>query len=60
MNKYYQFSDEYKQLHNIFFNGAYYTISEIINSKVLEEKTKIKLIKQNLLITYMTKNLNYI
>ncbi len=48
MNKYYQFSDEYKQLHNIFFNGEYYTISEIINSKVLDDKTKIKLIKENL------------
>ena len=48
MNKYHQFSDEYKQLHNIFFNGAYYTISEIINSKVLDDKTKIKLIKENL------------
>ncbi len=48
MNKYYQYSDEYKSLHNIFYNGEYYTIVEIINSKVLDDKTKIKLIKENL------------
>ena len=48
MNKYYQFSDEYKSLHNIFFNGDYYTVLEIVNSKNLSDKIKVKLIKENL------------
>ena len=48
MNRYYQFSDEYKSLHNIFFNGHYYTVLEIINAKKLSNKIKVKLIKENL------------
>ena len=48
MNRYYQFSDEYKSLHNIFFNGDYYTVLEIVNSKNLSDKIKVKLIKENL------------
>jgi len=46
MNKYYQYSDEYKSLHNIFYNGEYYTIVEIIESKNLSNELKIKLIKE--------------
>ena len=48
MNRYYEFSDEYKSLHNIFFNGNYYTVLEIVNSKNLSDKIKVKLIKENL------------
>ena len=48
MNRYYEFSDEYKSLHNIFFNGDYYTVLEIVNSKNLSDKIKVKLIKENL------------
>ena len=48
MNKYYQCSDEYKSLHNIFYNGAYYTIREIIEDAVLTDELKISLIKENL------------
>ena len=48
MNKYYQFSDEYKQLHNIFYNGAHYTIKEILEDDLLTDKIKIQLIKENI------------
>mgnify|MGYP003634837321 FL=1 len=48
MNKYYQHSDEYKELHNIFYNGEYYTLKEIVECKELKDKEKIKLIKENL------------
>ena len=48
MNKYHQYSDEYKSLHNIFYNGEYYTIVEIIESKNLSNELKIKLIKETL------------
>ena len=48
MNKYYQCSDEYKSLHNIFYNGEYYTIREIVEDKVLTDELKISLIKKNL------------
>ena len=48
MNKYYQFSDEYKQLHNIYYNGAYYTIKEILEDNELTDKIKIELIKKNI------------
>lgn len=48
MNKYYQYSDEYKSLHNIFFNGDYYTINEIANAKTLSDTKKIELIVENL------------
>lgn len=48
MNKYYQCSDEYKSLHNIFYNGEYYTIVEILEFKNLSDKIKVKLIKENL------------
>ena len=48
MNKYYQCSDVYKSLHNIFYNGEYYTIHEIIEDAVLTDELKISLIKENL------------
>ena len=48
MNKYYQHSDEYKELHNIFYNGEYYTVKEIVECKEIKDKEKIKLIKENL------------
>jgi len=48
MNKYYLCSDEYKSLHNIFYNGRHYTIREIVESEVLTDKLKISLIKENL------------
>lgn len=48
MNKYYQYSDEYKDLHNIFYNGEYYTLKEIVESKELKDSEKIKLIKKHL------------
>ena len=49
MNKYYQYSDEYKSLKNIFYNGEYYTIEEILDGE-LSDKQAIKLIKENLKI----------
>jgi hypothetical protein len=48
MNKYHLCSDEYKSLHNIFYNGAYYTIHEIVEDEVLTDALKISLIKKNL------------
>jgi|TARA_R110002020_G_scaffold100873_4_gene238168 hypothetical protein len=48
MNKYYLYSDEYKELHNIYYNGEYYTLKEIITSKELSNKLKIELIKKTL------------
>lgn len=48
MNRYYLGSDEYKSLHNIFYNGEYYTIREIVDSAVLTDELKISLIKENL------------
>lgn len=48
MNKYYLCSDEYKSLHNIFYNGEYYTILEIVEDAVLTDELKISLIKENL------------
>ena len=49
MNKYYNFSDEYKSLHNIFHNGEYYTIKEVLDSKFgFSNELIIKLIKENL------------
>lgn len=46
MNKYDLYSDRYKSLHNIFYNGAYYTICEIVEDKVLTDELKISLIKE--------------
>ena len=49
MNKYYNCSDEYKSLHNIFYNGEYYTIKEVLDSKFgFSNELIIKLIKENL------------
>ena len=52
MNKYYNFSDEYKSyksLQNIFHNGEYYTIKEVLDSKFgFSNELIIKLIKENL------------
>ena len=49
MNKYYNFSDEYRSLHNIFYEGEYYTIKEILDSKFgFTDKLIVKLIKENL------------
>ena len=48
MNKYYKYSDEYKSLHNIFFNGGDYTVLQIIESKWISDKEKLELIKDNL------------
>jgi len=48
MNKYYQHSDQYKELHNIFYNGEFYTLKEIVQCKELKDKEKIKLIKENI------------
>ena len=48
MNKYYQQSDQYKELNNIFYNGEFYTLKEIVQCKELEDKEKIKLIKENI------------
>ena len=49
MNKYYNFSDEYKSLHNIFYNGEYYTIKEVLDPKFgFSNELIIKLIKENL------------
>lgn len=47
MNTYYQYSDEYKSLHNILYNGNYYTIIEILEGGLNNDKA-IELIKENL------------
>ena len=49
MNKYYNCSDEYKSLKNIFYNGEYYTIEEVLDPKFgFSNELIIKLIKENL------------
>jgi len=48
MNKYHLYSDLYKSLHNIYYNGEYYTICEIVEDEVLTDELKISLIKKQL------------
>jgi|TARA_R110000751_G_scaffold3513_2_gene16882 hypothetical protein len=47
MNRYIQFSDTYKSLHNIYYNNHYYTIEEILDGELSNEEA-ILLIKENL------------
>ena len=45
---YTQFSDLYKEFHNIYYNGEFYTINEIIFDNELSDKLKVELIKKTL------------
>ena len=47
MNRYIQYSDEYKSLHNIYYNNEFYTIEEILDGE-LSDKEAVLLIKENL------------
>lgn len=47
MNKYFLCSDKYKSLHNIFYNGEYYTIKELLQIN-LDSKIIVELIRNNL------------
>jgi len=45
---YIQFSDLYKELHKIYYNGEFYTIEEIIFDTQLSDKIKVELVKNTL------------
>ena len=47
MNRYIQYSDTYKSLHNIYYNNNYYTIEEILDGELTDEEA-ILLIRENL------------
>ena len=47
MNRYIQYSDTYKSLHNIYYNNDYYTIEEILDGELTDEEA-ILLIRENL------------
>ena len=48
MNKYIMFSDAYRSLSKIFYNGEFYDIVEIITDNELSDKLKVELIKKTL------------
>jgi len=47
MNRYTQYSDIYKSLHNIYYNNQFYTIEEILDGE-LSDQEAVLLIKENL------------
>ena len=51
--KYKMFSDAYRALSKIFYNGAYYDVVEIVSDNDISDQTKIKLIKHALEIEVM-------
>lgn len=53
---YIMFSDAYKALAKIWYNGTFYDIVEIVSSKKISDETKLKLIKHALEIEVMTEN----
>ena len=54
--RYMMFSDAYRALSKIWYNGEFYDIVEIMSDKNLSDKTKIKLINHALEIEVMTEN----
>jgi hypothetical protein len=46
--KYIMFSDAYKALSKIYYNGEFYDIVEIITDNELSDELKVKLIKDTL------------
>jgi len=46
--RYIMFSDAYKALSKIYYNGEFYNIVEIITADWLSDKLKVKLIKDTL------------
>jgi hypothetical protein len=46
--KYIMFSDAYKALSKIYYNGEFYDIIEIITDNELSDELKVKLIKDTL------------
>ena len=46
--RYIMFSDAYKALSKIYYNGEFYDIVEIITSNELSDELKVKLIKDTL------------
>ena len=46
--RYIMFSDAYRSLSNIFYNGEFYDIVEIITDNELSDKLKVELIKNAL------------
>tara|TARA_Y100000389_G_C17186722_1_gene376777 strand:- start:252 stop:437 length:186 start_codon:yes stop_codon:yes gene_type:complete len=53
---YIMFSDAYKALGKIWYNGAFYNIVEIMSDKEISDATKVKLINHALEIEVMTEN----
>ena len=52
--RYIQFSDAYRALGKIWYNGDFYDIVEIMSDKEISDKTKIKLINHALEIEVMS------
>lgn len=52
--RYIQFSDAYRALNKIWYNGEYYDIVEIMSDKDISDKTKIKLINHALEIDVLS------
>ena len=53
---YIMFSDAYRALGKIWYNGEFYDIVEIMSDKELSDATKMKLINHALEIEVMTEN----
>ena len=53
---YIMFSDAYKALGKIWYNGEFYDIVEIMSDKEISDTTKVKLINHALEIEVMTEN----
>ena len=47
-DRYIMFSDAYRALSKIFYNGEYYDVVEIITDNELSDELKVKLIKDTL------------
>ena len=54
--EYIMFSDAYKALSKIWYNGEFYDIVEIMSDKEISDVTKVKLINHALGIEVMTEN----
>ena len=50
------FSDAYRRLGKIWYNGNFYDIVEIMSDKEMSDKTKLKLINHALEIKVMTES----
>ena len=53
---YIMFSDAYRALSKIWYNGEFYDIVEIMSDKELSDATKVKLINHALEIEEMSEN----